>query len=172
MEFAAFILLIALSLIGLGAIFFTTFGTFIIMAGAVAFGWMTEFQILDPQTLVLIFILYLFGEFFEYLAVIFGVKKLGASNAAVIGAILGGIFGAFLGVAFFGIGIIPGTLLGIFFGAFLFEWLIHNNVETALKAGIGGVLGRVASVMVKLVIALIIFAMIAFKIMHSPLYQI
>lgn len=164
MFLSAFILLIVFSLFGFLAIFFTSFGTFIILLGAMLFSWMTEFMIFDAATLIIFFLLYGFGEILEYIFTALGAKSVGASNAAVIGAILGGVVGAMVGVSFFGIGIFAATFLGIFFGAFLMEYLIHRDLERSLFAGLGSLAGRVGSIFVKVAIALVIYAIMGVKI--------
>ena len=98
MEIFAITLLILFSLVGFAAVFFTTFGTMIILIGAVLYAFLTQFSALTLKTLVILLILYLFGEALEYIFVILGAKKFGASNAAVVGAIIGGILGAAAGI--------------------------------------------------------------------------
>jgi uncharacterized protein YqgC (DUF456 family) len=150
-------ILVIFCLAGLAAIFFTTFGTLIILIGALLYALITGFSVFNLKTLIILFTLYFCGEVLEYIFVIMGGKKLGASNAAVAGAIVGGIFGAALGTAFFGIGLIPGTFFGIFLGAFLVELFIRKDVVKSLKAGTGGILGRVGSIGAKLIIAAVMF---------------
>ena len=127
MEILPLVILILLSLIGFVAIFFTTFGTLVILLGAVLYAFMTGFSIVSLETLLVLLILYLCGEVLEYFFIIIGAKKLGASNAAVVGAIVGGIIGAILGAGVFGIGLILGTLVGIFLGAFVVELILQKN---------------------------------------------
>jgi uncharacterized protein YqgC (DUF456 family) len=167
MEILALALLIIFSLIGFAAIFFTTFGTFIILIGSVIYALLTGLGIISLKTLLILLTFYLCGEVLEYVFIILGAKKLGASNAAVVGAIIGGILGAILGVGFFGIGLVLGTFLGIFLGAFIVELAIHKDLIKSLKAGTGGVLGRVSSILVKVVIAVIMFIIMASSIMKS-----
>ena len=119
MELLALAILIISLLVGFVAIFFTTFGTLIIMLGSLAYAALTNFRVLAIGNLVLLLILYLCGEVLEYAFIILGAKKFGASNMAVAGALLGGILGAIAGSTFLGIGLIPGVFLGIFLGAFL-----------------------------------------------------
>jgi uncharacterized protein YqgC (DUF456 family) len=164
MFLSAFSLLIIFSVLGFLAIFFTSFGTFIILLGAMLFSWMTEFVIFDPGTLIIFFLLYGLGEVLEYVFTALGAKSVGASNAAVVGAILGGVVGAMFGVTFFGIGIFAATFLGIFFGAFLMEYLIHRDLERSLFAGLGSLAGRVGSIFVKVLIAIVIYAIMGTKI--------
>lgn len=158
MEIFALIVLAVLSMAGFAAIFFTTFGTFLILIGALLYSLMTEFVVLPPRLLLVLIFLYLCGEVLEYVCVVLGAKKFGASNKAAAGALIGGIFGAAAGVYFFGIGIIFGTFLGIFFGAFTVEYLIQKDLVRSLKAGAGGVFGRIGSIAAKVIIAAIMFA--------------
>ena len=161
MEILALAILILFSLIGFTAIFFTTFGTMIILIGSVLYTLITDFSVLSVKTLLILLTLYLFGEVLEYVLVIVGSKKFGASNAAVAGAIIGGILGAVIGAAFFGIGLILGTFLGIFLGAFLVDLVIYKDIVKSLKSGAGGVLGRAGSIFAKVIIAIAMFAIMA-----------
>ena len=104
MEILALTILIIASIAGFAAIFFTTFGTLIIFLGSLGYALMTNFMVIGFKPLVILFTLYLVGEVLEYVFIIFGAKKFGASNAAVIGALVGGIIGAIIGTAAFGIG--------------------------------------------------------------------
>ncbi|RKY31318.1 MAG: hypothetical protein DRP74_05105 [Candidatus Omnitrophota bacterium] len=160
METFALTILILSFLIGFIAIFFTTFGTLIILIGALLFAFMTGMEVVSIKYLILLLTLYLCGEVLEYVFIIVGAKKFGASNAAVVGAIIGGLLGAIFGVAFLGIGVILGTFLGIFLGAFLVELFIQKDLVKSLKAGTGGVLGRLGSIVAKLVIAIAMFTII------------
>ena len=165
MELLALGILVISVIAGFVAIFFTTFGTLIIMIGSLLYAALTNFVILTVRSLVFLFILYLFGEVLEYVFIIFGAKKFGASNAAVAGALIGGILGAIAGSLFLAIGIIPGVFLGIFLGAFLVELVVHKDLVKSLKAGAGGVLGRIGSIIAKLVIAIVMLIIIGSRVM-------
>ena len=167
MEILALILLMLFSLIGFAAIFFTTFGTLLILIGSILYALLTGFSIISIKTLLVILTLYLCGEVLEYVFVIMGAKKLGASNKAVIGAVAGGIIGAVLGAGFLGIGIILGTFLGIFLGAFLVEFAVHKDLVKSLKAGTGGLLGRLGSIIAKIIIAIAMFIILGSNIIGS-----
>jgi len=157
MEIVGLFILALFGLIGFAAIFFTTFGTLIIFIGAILYALMTGLSIIGIEALIILLILYLCGEVIEYLFVIVGAKKFGASNAATAGAVIGGIVGAIAGAGFLGIGLILGTFLGIFLGAFIIELLLHRDLVRSLKAGTGGVIGRVGSIVFKVFIALVMF---------------
>jgi len=163
MEMLALTLLILFSVVGFFAIFFTTFGTLIILIGSGLYAVMTEFSVITPKVFVLLLTLYLCGEILEYVLIIAGAKKLGASNAAVAGAIIGGILGAIMGSVFFGIGLILGTFFGIFLGAFLVELILQKDLISSLKAGAGSLLGRVGSIATKIIIVIIMMAIIIYR---------
>lgn len=167
MEIAALAILIVFSIVGFLAIFFTTFGTFIIFAGSLLYALMTGFSIIGLKTLFVLFILYLGGEVLEYVFVIMGAKKFGASNAAIVGALVGGFAGAVLGTAFFGIGLIFGALSGVFLGAFMVEFILHRDPIRSLKAGTGSIAGRIGSICVKAAIAVVMFVIMAYNIINN-----
>lgn len=166
MEVLALMILIIFSIVGFGAIFFTTFGTLIILVGSFLYAALTNFSILTVKPLIILVILYLCGEVLEYALVIVGSKRFGASTVAVIGALLGGIIGGIAGISFLGIGLILGTFLGIFLGAFIVELLVQKDLIKSLKAGAGGVLGRVGSILAKVVIAGIMLTIIISRIIN------
>jgi len=158
MEIAALIILILCCVTGFLAIFFTTFGTLIIFSSSVLYAFMTGFSIITVRTLIVLFLLYMTGEAFEYLMVIFGAKHFGASNVAVAGAVAGGVAGSVAGAVFFGVGIIAGAFLGVFFGAFIGELIVKRDLIQSFRSGAGGVVGRIGSVIAKVVLAGIMFA--------------
>lgn len=134
------------------------------IAGCVLYVLLTGFRIINIPVLAVLITIYLAGEVFEYLFIVLGAKKFGATNKSVIGALIGGAVGALIGVAFFGIGIFLGTLLGIFLGAFLVELAIKKDVKKSIAAGAGGVLGRLGAIASKVLLAFIMFAILAIKI--------
>lgn len=166
MEGLALAILIIFSLVGFAAIFFTTFGTLIMLVGSVLYAILTNFSIIGIRTLLLLLVFYLCGESLEYIFIVIGAKKFGASNAAVIGAIIGGILGAIVGAGFFGIGLILGTFVGIFLGAFLVELFVRKDLVKSFKSGAGGLVGRIGSIVAKVAIAFAMLAIIIFNIVN------
>jgi len=72
----------------------------------------------------------------DYVASVYGAKRLGATWRGAAGALVGGLLGLFFGL--------PGILLGPFFGAALFEMAGGREWKAASKAGIGATIGLVA----------------------------
>lgn len=161
MEIIGVWILILFLLIGFIGVFFGIFGTFIILLSTIIYAISTGFEIISIKFLLLLLFLYLLGEILEYVMVIIGAKKFGASTKAAVGAVIGGIVGAVLGtMGTAGIGLIPSTFLGLFLGAFLVEYFTQRDLVKSLKAGAGGVFGRVGAVACKVVIALVMIALI------------
>ena len=164
MELVGLILLGALCFAGFVLIFFNTSGTALILLGAFVYAIITGFSIISIQTLLILTGLFIAGEILDYVFVMLGAKKFGASNRAVLGAFLGGITGAFAGLFFFGIGVIPGTFAGIFLGAFLFEYLGNSSFQQSLRSGTGSLIGAVASIFIKSILALAMISIIVVKV--------
>jgi len=163
MDILAYAILILMCLTGFIFVFLAGPGTVLVLLGATIFAFMTRFSVLDLWTLVILVGLYLLGEFMEYVALIVGAKRLGASNAAIVGAIAGGILGAVGGSAWLVIGVIPGTLCGIFLGAFILELLVKRDWKQSLKSGIGSLVGRVGSIAAKFIVVLCMFLVMGVK---------
>ena len=158
MEWLALAILVLLTLVGFTLNFFTGIGTLIMLVGAVVYAAMTGFEVLSLKTLLVLGVLYACGEAFESVSSIVGTKRMGGSNKAAIGGIIGGLVGAALGALAFGVGAFLGMVLGLFLGAALVELATNKNVRQSLKAGVGSLLGRMASIAVKTVIALTMIA--------------
>lgn len=153
MEYAALTILILTSLIGFMAIFVSNIGTLIIFLGVILFSILTGFSVLPWQGLLWIAGLYAIGELLEFFLVAASAKKFGASAMGIWGALLGGLAGAVLGPVFLGLGAFAGGCLGIFLGAFVIEQWRHQDTGKAIKAGVGGLIGRIGAIVLKCGIA-------------------
>ncbi|PFA62403.1 hypothetical protein CN378_20805 [Bacillus sp. AFS015802] len=83
----------------------------------------------------------LFGA--DYMANLIGVKKFGGTKAGIWGSTIGLLVGPF---------VIPvlGILIGPFLGAVIGEWVVNRSkLKTAVKVGIGSVIGFISSVFTK-----------------------
>src|SRR5204862_6273698 len=74
--------------------------------------------------LAILIVLTLLSVLFDYLASMFGAKKLGATWKGILGAMVGGLVGLFFNL--------PGILFGPFLGALLFEFAGGRQVKPAL----------------------------------------
>ncbi len=154
MELLPLIIYSTILIIGLIATTFGLFGTLIIFLCGLIISISTSFEIIGLQQLILLGSLYIIGEVSEFLLAYFGTRKFGATKASAWSAIAGAIFGTVIGSLIPGIGILIGSFIGLFLGAFLMELFLKKDIILSLKAGTGSILGRTASVFVKLAIAI------------------
>lgn len=98
-------------------------------------------------TVQVLFVMLLFGA--DYMANLIGVKKFGGTKAGIWGSTIGLLVGPF---------VIPviGILIGPFLGAIIGEWVVHrSNLKTAVKVGVGSVVGFISSVVTKGIIQIV-----------------
>ncbi|WRP05282.1 DUF456 family protein [Rossellomorea aquimaris] len=98
-------------------------------------------------TVQILFVILLFGA--DYMANLIGVKKFGGTKAGIWGSTIGLLVGPF---------VIPviGILIGPFLGAIIGEWVVHrSNLKTAVKVGVGSVVGFISSVVTKGIIQIV-----------------
>jgi uncharacterized protein YqgC (DUF456 family) len=133
-------------------------GAPLILAGAVIYGWYTDFATVTGGVLIVLLVLTLSSYLLESFASALGVKKMGGSGWGMVGALLGMIVGTAIGGLF-------GLLIGPFVGAFLFELARQKDPQASLKSGVGTLVGFLAGTIGKLIIAVIMIAIFLFKIM-------
>ena len=97
----------------------------------------------------------------DYLASVYGAKKLGATWRGAVGAIVGGLIGLFFNL--------PGILLGPFVGAFLFEMAGGREWKAASRAGVGATLGLLAGAIGKLACCVAMMALFTVNVIYRSL---
>ena len=106
----------------------------LIFAGTFLYAIFTHFVTISWNIIIIFILLTGFTFLLDWLATLYGIKKMGASRFGMIGAILGMIVGLFSG------GLI-GLIIGAFFGAFILELLVGRTGKQAFRAGTGVFLG-------------------------------
>lgn len=119
-------------------------GSPLIWLGMLIFGLMTGFEKLNWVFFLLQGLLAAAVMGVDYLATALGSRYFGASKAAVFGALLGLVVGLF----FFPIGL----LVGPFAGAVLLELIFTRESNTALRSGLGAVIGFWSGIILKLIL--------------------
>lgn len=119
-------------------------GSPLIWLGMLIFGFMTGFEKLNWVFFLLQGLLAAAVMGVDYLATALGSRYFGASKAAVFGALLGLVVGLF----FFPIGL----LVGPFAGAVLLELIFTRESNTALRSGLGAVIGFWSGIILKLIL--------------------
>jgi len=151
-------LTILLMLLGLaGSILPVMPGAPLILLGACIYAWHTDFAVITWSTLLLFAALALAGQALDYLAGVYGARKMGAGRWGMAGAFAGGTLGLFLG------GIL-GLITGAFLCAFSLELLMGKSVNTSLKIGFGTILGFLGGAIGKLILSAVMIAVFIVKV--------
>ena len=117
-------------------------GPILIFSGLALAAWSDGFARVSVLTIVILAVVTAATYLVDIAVIALGMKQLGATRRAAIGAALGTLAGVFLGL--------PGLILGPFVGAVLGELTVQRDLRMAGRAGaaawIGFVLGTAAKV--------------------------
>jgi len=108
----------------------------------------TRFAEFEPWLLILLGTISIVVAVFDYIVPIWGTRKFGGSKKGIRGAAIGLVTGLFFGPA--------GIILGPFFGAVIGELMHKNDLNYALRAGMGSLIGFMAGIGLKLLTSVII----------------
>jgi uncharacterized protein YqgC (DUF456 family) len=128
-------------------------GVPLVFAGMLLAAWVDSFRIVGPWTVVVLGAITLLSLAIEYVAAALGVRRVGASGWAMVGAVLG----ALVGVAAGPVGMLIGPLVGAVAG----EWLARRDLRQAGRAGVAAWLGFLVGTVAKaalVVVMLVVFA--------------
>src|SRR5881275_1142474 len=115
-------------------------GLWLMLAAVVGYGWLTGFHAIGLVTI----------------AVVLGLaRRYGGSPRAGWGALLGGLAGAVIGVPVPLVGSVIGAILGSFAGAMLFVYSSSRTAQTAVRAGWGALVGRLAAGTAKVTVGIV-----------------
>jgi uncharacterized protein len=154
--------------IGLGMAAIGLPGTLFIVLVAGIFGYATSFHSFSIYFLVILLLLALIAEVADNLISMAWAKRWGSSFRGILGSMLGAILGAAIGSAISPIiGTIVGGLIGSFVGAFGLEYHRIRDHYVAARAGWGAFAGRLVGILLKLAIAVVMSAMLLWKVFTS-----
>src|SRR6266700_6943875 len=152
-------LILALSLLflaGLALIALGLPGLWVMVLAVMGYAWITGFHAVGVGIMITVLVLAGIGEGLEAWLGFGLARRYGGSKRAGWGALLGGLVGAGVGVPVPVIGSVIGGLVGSFAGAIAFEYSNTRHAGTALRAGWGALLGRVAATTAKMGLGIII----------------
>lgn len=153
----AFIVAILVMIAGIAGTFIPAIpGMPLIWLAMLGYGVVEGFREMRPWFLVTTLIVVILSQVAEHYAKAWGAKRYGAGKAGTWGAVIGSIAGLF----FMPIGLI----LGPFLGALIGELLAGRSTEEALKAGWGGLVGVLGSVVVNVIFAITLTLAFIFKV--------
>jgi uncharacterized protein len=158
MDTLAVVLLVGLLLLGLCLIPLGLPGLWVMVAGVLAYGWLTDFRSVGLWVTVTVLVIAFLGELIENWLGFRFARRYGGSSRSGWGALIGGLVGAFVGVPIALIGSVIGAFIGSFIGAALFEYSYSRHAGVATRAGWGAVVGRAAAAAMKIALGLVIAA--------------
>ena len=123
-------------------------GTTVILAAAIIHRLMLGAEkSIGWQVIAVLILLTLFSYWLDFLGGYYGAKRFGATRWGTLGAVIGAIAGLFFGIL--------GLFVGPVIGALVGEFLAGKRLVDAGRAGWGSLLGNLAGIFAKLMIALI-----------------
>lgn len=103
---------------------------------------LSKFGNFTVTTLIILGAIAVIVTLLDYVVPVWGTRKFGGTKYGARGATVGLIIGLFLGPA--------GIILGPLIGAFVGEMIFRDDINYALKAGFGSLLGFLAGIGLKL----------------------
>lgn len=126
----------------------------LVFGGMLLAAWVDGFERIGVWTLIILGVLTVLSLLIDIVATAMGAKRVGASKAAIVGAMLGTIAGLFFGI----IGIFIAPFIGAVLGELLHrQKLERSDVSHAAKIGLGTWFGIMLGVISKLALG---FAML------------
>jgi uncharacterized protein YqgC (DUF456 family) len=113
--------------------------------------------------IILLVVFTLLSLVLDYVASVYGAKRLGATWRGAVGALVGGVMGLFFGL--------PGILLGPFLGATLAEMAGGREWKPASKAGVGALIGLAAGAVGKVACCGLMVVLFAWNVIYRCLNQ-
>src|SRR5947208_13142145 len=127
MELVGIAIMAVAALVGLAIVPLGLPGLWIMVAGILAYGWLTAFRSVGVATIVIILAIAFLAEIIDNWLGFRFAKRYGGSSRSGWGALLGGLVGAVIGVPVAIIGSLLGAVIGSFVGAALFELSYYRH---------------------------------------------
>ena len=125
----------------------------VMFAGMLLVAWVDDFRMVSALTIIVLGALTALSLAVDFLATLLGVKRVGASKKAMLGATLGSLVGLWFGIA--------GLMLGPFLGAVVGEISDGRKWQQASKVGFGAWLGLALGAALKLGLAVAMLGIFA-----------
>jgi len=148
-------------------------GTWLLLAGAGTYGWLTEWRSVTLGTLILLAVIAVSGEIVELATSALAARRAGGSRRAAWGGLIGGM----LGMVFLSflvpvplVGSMVGAIAGCFLGAAVAELSQRSHLAHGTRVGFFAALGLAIGTAAKVVLALMMSAIVLGGAMttHSP----
>ncbi len=125
-----------------GTIFPALPGVALVFCGLLLAAWVDDFQRVTWIPLAVLGVLTFLSFVIDFLAIVLGVRRVGATRLAIIGALIGTIVGIFFGLI--------GLVFGPFVGAVAGEMLSHGKMDQASRVGVATWIGLIFGTLAKI----------------------
>jgi len=129
-------------------------GAPLLFAGLWLAAWLDGYAKVGVGVVVLLGLLAALAWVVDYVAAVIGVRRVGASGLAMVGAGLGAVLGLLAGL--------PGLILGPIVGAVAGEWVARRDAQHAGRAGLAAGLAFVVAMAAKIGVAAAMLAVFLF----------
>ncbi len=169
MVYAWAVIVVVLNAAWLGLIVLGLPGNWLMVGTALVAAWLTsrhpgDVALFGLPVLIVVFALAVLGEILELVAGAAGAKRGGGTRRGALGALVGGLVGALVGTFVIPVPIVGsliGACLGAFAGAWGFELTGGREMDAAVRSGLGAGVGRLAGTVLKLVVGILIWVILA-----------
>jgi len=160
LEIIGLSIFIIVLLLGLFSIIFGLPGTIVIAADVIVYAACTGFNVIGWKIILAVIALAVLAETLEFLIGMSVAFQFGISMRGFWASLAGSIIGAaLLTPFFFGFGAIAGAFLGGFAGVAAMEMIRQRRMKAAFRASLGILLGRIAGVCLKGILAFVMVIM-------------
>jgi uncharacterized protein len=161
LEIAGLTVFIIVLFLGVFSTVFGFPGTIIILIDALIYALVTGFDKIGFKVLIVLMILSVLAEALDFGLSMAGAERFGATRRGAWASLIGGIIGAaVMSPFFYGLGVLAGAFIGGFSGVFIIEMIRQREFKPALRASYGSILGRVAAIISKGLVSLIMVIII------------
>ena len=156
LEIAGLTVFIVVLFLGVFSTVFGFPGTIIILIDALIYALITGFDKVGFKAIISLIILSILAEALDFGLSMAGAERFGATRKGAWASVIGGIIGAVaMSPFFYGLGAFAGAFIGGFSGIFIIEMIRQGGFKPALRASYGSILGRVAAIITKGIVSLI-----------------
>jgi len=136
-------------------------GTWLLVGDVFFLRWLKGPDLIDYHIVIVLGLMALLGEVFEFLTAVQGVRSgppiRGAATASIVGAFAGGLVGA---PVMFGLGAIPGMAIGAWLAVFTVALAGGATRGVAFETALGAMTGRIKGTALKMIVAVAMVAVI------------
>jgi len=164
----SFLLALGIMAVGLlGVVLPAVPGVALIWATVVVYAIVERFATIDPLSFIFLSVLGLVGSTADLWMAQLGAQVGGASVTATLWSLGGSLLGGLIGLAFGGVGALPGMILGSIAGVLISQYRERHEWRAALKATLGLLVGWTVSGLVQLATGLAMMGIFAWQVLRG-----